>query len=64
MKAPYVSYSQTPEAIDYMRRVKKIFDPKGIMNPYKYGTLPHAFLLSELMPLFADILCPKIRTQI
>lgn len=35
MKAPYVPYSQTPEAIDYMRRIKKIFDTKGIMNPYK-----------------------------
>lgn len=36
MKAPYISYSQPNEAITVMRTVKKAFDPKGIMNPYKY----------------------------
>lgn len=40
MKAPYVGYSQTPEAIDYMRKVKAIFDEKSIMNPYKCVTPP------------------------
>lgn len=36
MKAPYISYSQTDTSIELMRRLKKLFDPKGIMNPYKF----------------------------
>ncbi|RKO90558.1 hypothetical protein BDK51DRAFT_16088 [Blyttiomyces helicus] len=36
MKAPYLEYSKSPEAIELMRRVKAAFDPKGILNPYKY----------------------------
>lgn len=36
MKAPYVSYSQSPTSIDMMRRIKTMFDPKGLLNPYKY----------------------------
>ena len=31
MKAPYIGYSQTPEAIKVMRKLKDIFDPKGIL---------------------------------
>ncbi|ODO11471.1 hypothetical protein I350_00251 [Cryptococcus amylolentus CBS 6273] len=36
MKAPYISYSQSPASIELMKRLKKTFDPKGIMNPYKF----------------------------
>jgi FAD/FMN-containing dehydrogenase len=36
MKAPFLQYSKSPEMIDYMTRIKKLFDPKGIMNPYKF----------------------------
>ncbi|WVQ98617.1 hypothetical protein IAU59_005747 [Kwoniella sp. CBS 9459] len=36
MKAPYISYSQSPNSIELMRRIKHLFDPKGIMNPYKF----------------------------
>ncbi|WVR05081.1 hypothetical protein IAU60_002093 [Kwoniella sp. DSM 27419] len=36
MKAPYISYSQSATSIDLMRQIKRVFDPKGIMNPYKY----------------------------
>ncbi|WWD15829.1 hypothetical protein CI109_100253 [Kwoniella shandongensis] len=38
MKAPYISYSQSSTSIELMRRIKKMFDPKGIMNPYKFIT--------------------------
>lgn len=38
MKAPYISYSQTEVSIDLMKRIKKMFDPKGIMNPYKVSS--------------------------
>lgn len=37
MKAPYIGYSQTEVSIDLMKRLKGVFDPKGIMNPYKVG---------------------------
>lgn len=35
MKAPYVRYSQSDVSIELMKRIKTLFDPKGIMNPYK-----------------------------
>jgi FAD/FMN-containing dehydrogenase len=36
MKAPYISYSQNQTSIDMMRKIKQMFDPKGLLNPYKY----------------------------
>ncbi|TPX30493.1 hypothetical protein SmJEL517_g05951 [Synchytrium microbalum] len=36
MKAPYLTYSKGPENIRAMRQIKTLFDPNGIMNPYKY----------------------------
>lgn len=38
MKAPHVHYSKSPASIDLMRKIKTLFDPKGLMNPYKYIT--------------------------
>lgn len=35
MKAPYVGYSKSAESIEAMRGVKRLFDPHGILNPYK-----------------------------
>ncbi|KAJ2450675.1 D-lactate ferricytochrome c oxidoreductase [Coemansia sp. RSA 2336] len=35
MKRDYLKYSKSPPMIDYMKRIKSIFDPKGILNPYK-----------------------------
>jgi (R)-2-hydroxyglutarate---pyruvate transhydrogenase len=35
-KNKYLKYSKSALDIEYMRRIKKVFDPKGIMNPYKY----------------------------
>jgi FAD/FMN-containing dehydrogenase len=34
-KARYLSYSKSPESIDLMYKIKGIFDPNGILNPYK-----------------------------
>jgi len=36
MKAPYIGYSQPPEAVEMMKKLKAVFDPKGLLNPYKY----------------------------
>ncbi|TPX58086.1 hypothetical protein PhCBS80983_g03398 [Powellomyces hirtus] len=36
MKAPYLRYSKSDDFIDLMKSMKMVFDPKGIMNPYKY----------------------------
>jgi FAD/FMN-containing dehydrogenase len=36
MKAPYIGYSQDETAIEMMRKIKNLFDPKGLLNPYKY----------------------------
>ena len=34
-KAEYMPLSKSPEMIEIMRKVKQLFDPKGIINPYK-----------------------------
>lgn len=34
-KAKYIHYSKTPEAVQLMTKLKSLFDPKGILNPYK-----------------------------
>jgi D-2-hydroxyglutarate dehydrogenase len=35
MKAECIGYSKPREAVECMGRVKAMFDPKGILNPYK-----------------------------
>lgn len=35
-KKPYVGYSKSEIEIDMMRDLKQLYDPNGIMNPYKY----------------------------
>ncbi|KAJ3031185.1 UNVERIFIED_CONTAM: hypothetical protein HDU68_006056 [Siphonaria sp. JEL0065] len=40
MKAPYIGYSKSPEAVAAMQDIKKLWDPNGILNPYKF--LPSA----------------------
>lgn len=34
-KKPYLHHTKSPEEIVYMRSIKKVFDPDGIMNPGK-----------------------------
>ena len=34
-KKPYLEYTRTAEEIEYMKALKKVFDPNGIMNPGK-----------------------------
>jgi D-lactate dehydrogenase (cytochrome) len=36
VKNQYLEFSKSPEFIAVMRQIKKVFDPKGILNPYKY----------------------------
>ena len=36
MKSKHIHYSKSPEMIDLMKQVKIMFDPNGILNPYKY----------------------------
>jgi len=35
MKADMIGYSKSSTAIRYMKQIKHVFDPKGLMNPYK-----------------------------
>jgi FAD/FMN-containing dehydrogenase len=35
LKKDFLSFSRSAEEITLMREIKKIFDPKGIMNPGK-----------------------------
>lgn len=35
MKSKYLKYSKEPEALELMRQMKTLMDPKGILNPYK-----------------------------
>ena len=34
-KRDYLHYSRSPVEIEYMKAVKAVFDPNGIMNPGK-----------------------------
>ena len=38
LKKDYIHYSKSPAAVNLMQQIKQVFDPKGILNPYK--TLP------------------------
>lgn len=42
-KAPYILYSKHPVAVELMSSIKNIFDPNGIMSPYKF-LLPRPYL--------------------
>lgn len=35
LKASKIEYSRSPEEVKYMKMLKQVFDPKGIMNPGK-----------------------------
>ncbi|KAI9723024.1 MAG: hypothetical protein M1812_001473 [Candelaria pacifica] len=35
-KKNYIGYSRSKTMIDLMKQIKNLYDPKGIMNPYKY----------------------------
>ena len=35
LKAPYLHHSKSQDLIDYMKNIKDMFDPNGILNPYK-----------------------------
>lgn len=43
MKAPHVHYSKTDDAIEMMKQVKQLFDPKGIMSEYPQEIAPTYF---------------------
>lgn len=34
-KRNYLHYSKSDPLINYMKKIKHVFDPNGIMNPYK-----------------------------
>ncbi|KAJ3114766.1 hypothetical protein HDU96_001709 [Phlyctochytrium bullatum] len=36
MKAPYIGYSKSEDAIRMMKDLKQLLDPNGILNPYKF----------------------------
>ncbi|MEO1174462.1 MAG: FAD-linked oxidase C-terminal domain-containing protein, partial [Myxococcota bacterium] len=35
IKKPFLGHSRSAAEIDYMRAIKRVFDPDGIMNPGK-----------------------------
>jgi FAD/FMN-containing dehydrogenase len=35
MKSEHLHYSKDSTSIDMMKRIKNVFDPNGILNPYK-----------------------------
>ncbi len=51
MKAPHIHYSKSPEAIAWMRRIKDLFDPRGILNPCKFvDPLPYHTAAATALP--------------
>ena len=35
LKTDYLGHSKSQTMINYMQEMKEVFDPKGILNPYK-----------------------------
>ena len=35
LKTDYLGHTKSKEMISYMGKMKSVFDPNGIMNPYK-----------------------------
>jgi FAD/FMN-containing dehydrogenase len=35
-KKAYIGHSRSDTMIALMKQIKKLYDPNGIMNPYKY----------------------------
>lgn len=42
IKRDYIYHSKSPQAVYYMRELKRLLDPKGILNPYKVIPNRHA----------------------
>ena len=34
-KKAYLTYTRSPVEIEYLRAIKQVFDPNGVMNPGK-----------------------------
>lgn len=47
MKAEKIGYSKDPLSVHYMQEIKRLFDPKGLLNPYKVRK-------PVLTPVFAE----------
>ncbi|WFD20886.1 (R)-2-hydroxyglutarate--pyruvate transhydrogenase [Malassezia caprae] len=45
MKAEKIGFSKDALSIQYMKDIKRLFDPKGILNPYKYLPPGQGFLI-------------------
>ena len=35
LKKPFLQYSRSPAELEYMKAIKRVFDPHNIMNPGK-----------------------------
>ena len=35
LKKPFLAYSRSAQEVEYMRAIKRLFDPNNIMNPGK-----------------------------
>ena len=47
MKAQKIGYSKDQTSIEYMKKIKALFDPKGILNPYKVSPPPPPEAVSD-----------------
>jgi glycolate oxidase len=41
-KAPYLAFEQSPELIALQKDLKRVFDPKGLLNPGKIFPVSHS----------------------
>ena len=57
MKADKIGYTKHATAVKYMEEVKRLFDPQGLLNPYKVR-------IWQLTPVFAHALSGDFRKEI
>ncbi|WFD44125.1 (R)-2-hydroxyglutarate--pyruvate transhydrogenase [Malassezia psittaci] len=60
MKADKIGYTKDQLAVEYMQKIKSLFDPKGLLNPYKYDISVSAGATGFAVGIAGAVLCGAV----